>query len=153
MTAAPKRDGWRAALIGVSRYADPTFSDIPAARNNVEDLARTLTAPGGAFSEEHCTVLTNPDQSMQVGEAIATAAQNAHDVLLVYYAGHGLVGRGGRLYLVLPGTDRDHPEWSSVPFTTLRDELMDSPARARILILDCCFSGRAFEAMSTPLPS
>lgn len=150
MTAAPNRDGWRAALIGVSQYADPEFPDIPAARNNVADFARSLTAPGGAFTEESCTVLTDPIQSTQVGKAIATAAREADDVLLVYYTGHGVVDRRGRLYLALPDSGRDHPEWSSVPFPILRDELMGSRARARILILDCCFSGRAFEAMSTP---
>jgi len=148
--SAPNRDGWRAALIGVSQYADPEFPDIPAARNNVADFARTLTAPGGAFTAENCTVLTDPTQSTLVGKAIATAAREADEVLLVYYTGHGVVDRRGRLYLALPDSERDHPEWSSVPFPTLRDELMGSRARARILILDCCFSGRAFEAMSTP---
>lgn len=147
--AASNKSGWRAVLLGVSRYADPEFPDIPAARNNVEDLARALTAPGSAFAEEHCTVITDPDQSTQFGKAVATAARDADDVLLVYYAGHGVVDQRGRLYLALPGSDRNHPEWSSVPFPTLRDELLRSRARARILILDCCFSGRAFEAMSS----
>ncbi|MGV9928342.1 caspase, EACC1-associated type [Nocardia rhamnosiphila] len=146
--AAPNRDGWRAAIIGVSRYADPRLHDIPAASANVADLARALTAPGGAFAEDHCLVLTDPEESTQVGKAIATAAQNARDVLLVYYAGHGLVARDGTLYLALPGTDDDHREWSSVPITTLRDAMRRSRARTRVLILDCCFSGRAFEAMS-----
>ncbi|WP_228814589.1 caspase, EACC1-associated type [Nocardia flavorosea] len=144
------RNGWRAALIGVSRYADPEFPDIPAAGNNVRDLARSLTAPGAPFDEEHCTVLSDPGQSTEVGKTVAAAARDAEDVLVVYYTGHGVVDRRGRLYLALPDTDHEQPEWSSVAFTALRDELMDSPARARILILDCCFSGRAFEAMSSP---
>ncbi|WP_327152184.1 caspase, EACC1-associated type [Nocardia sp. NBC_01329] len=145
-----KRNGWRAALVGVSRYSDPEFPDIPAAGNNVRDLARSLTGPGAAFDEEHCTVLSDPGQSAEVGKAVAAAARDAEDVLLVYYTGHGVVDRRGRLYLALPDTDHEEPEWSSVAFTTLRDELMESRARARILILDCCFSGRAFEAMSSP---
>jgi TPR repeat protein len=134
----------------VSRYSDPEFPDIPAAGNNVRDLARSLTAPGAAFDEEHCAVLSDPGQSTEVGKAVAAAARDAEDVLLVYYTGHGVVDRRGRLYLALPDTDHEEPEWSSVAFTTLRDELMESRARARILILDCCFSGRAFEAMSSP---
>lgn len=144
------RNGWRAALIGVSRYSDPQFPDIPAAGNNVRDLARSLTAPGAAFDEEHCTVLSDPGHSTEVGKAVAAAARDAEEVLLVYYTGHGVVDRRGRLYLALPDTDHEQPEWSSVAFTVLRDELMESRARARILILDCCFSGRAFEAMSSP---
>ncbi|WP_324197858.1 caspase family protein [Nocardia abscessus] len=148
VTPAPSRSGWRAALIGVSRYVDPEFPDIPAAVNNVVDLYRLLTAStGSALAERQCSVLTDPEHSAQVGQVVATAAREADDVLLVYFAGHGVVDRRGRLFLALSGTSRDHPEWSSVPFATLRDELIASPARARILILDCCFSGRAFEAM------
>ncbi|MGV9832902.1 caspase, EACC1-associated type [Nocardia niigatensis] len=150
MIPASSRSGWRAALIGVSRYVDPEFPDIPAALNNVADLARLLTAAtGSALAEHQCKVLTDPEHNTQVGKAVAAAAREAGDVLLVYFTGHGVVDRRGRLYLALSGTSRDEPEWSSVPFTTLRDELASSPARARILILDCCFSGRAFEAMGT----
>jgi TPR repeat protein len=132
----------------VSRYVDPEFPDIPAAVNNVADLSRLLTAStGSALAEHQCSVLTDPEHSAQVGQVVATAAREADDVLLLYFAGHGVVDQRGRLYLALSGTSRDHPEWSSVSFATLRDELIASPARARILILDCCFSGRAFEAM------
>lgn len=148
MSATPSRSGWRAALIGVSRYIDPEFPDIPAALNNVADLARLLTAStGSSLPESQCSVLTDPEHNTQVGKTVAAAAREADDVLLVYFAGHGVVDRRGRLYLALSGTSRDEPEWSSVPFAMLRDELISSPARARILILDCCFSGRAFEAM------
>ncbi|MFE3542897.1 tetratricopeptide repeat protein [Nocardia sp. NPDC059177] len=150
MTAAAHRDGWRAVLIGVSRYADAEFTDIPAATTNISDLAELLTAPtGGGLAAEHCTVLADPVDATEVGRAIATAADGADDVLLVYYTGHGVVDRrGGQLYLTLPNTDHHHPEWGSVPFATLRDELLECRARTRILILDCCFSGRAFEAMA-----
>ncbi|MFQ6397580.1 caspase, EACC1-associated type [Nocardia sp. KC 131] len=148
MTPAPSRSGWRAALIGVSRYVDPELPNIPAALNNVTDLARLLTAStGSALTKRQCRVLTDPEHNTEIGKAVASAAREADDVLLVYFAGHGVVDRRGRLFLALSGTSRDHPEWSSVPFATLRDELIASPARARILILDCCFSGRAFEAM------
>lgn len=151
MNTAPDRSGWRAALIGVSRYTDPQFTAIPAAANNVADLARLVTAPTGtALDNSQCAILVDPTQGTQVGVAVARAASEADDVLLVYYAGHGVVDRRGRLYLALTDTDYNHPEWSSVPFATLRDALSDSRARARILILDCCFSGRAFEAMSAP---
>jgi hypothetical protein len=63
--------------------------------------------------------------------------------LLVYYAGHGLVDQRGRLYLAVTGSDSAHPEWSSIPFATLRENLVAARARAHF-ILDCCFSGRAF---------
>lgn len=146
---AQDRSGWQAVLIGVSRYTDSGLHDIPAARANVEDFARALTAPSSAFAEEHCHLLTDPEQPTHIGKTLAAAARDARDVLVVYYTGHGVVGQGGNLYLTLPHTDNHHPEWSSIPFTTLRNTMLNSPARARVLILDCCYSGRAFEAMSS----
>ncbi|WP_052281098.1 caspase, EACC1-associated type [Nocardia vulneris] len=149
MTAAP-RSGWRAVLVGVSRYSHPGTPDIPAAANNVADLAELLTAvTGTGLADDHCSVLIDPGDSGQVGKAVRNAALEAEEVLVVYYTGHGMVDDRGRLHLALPNSDRDHLAWSSVPFATLREELTRSSARARVLILDCCFSGRAFEAMSS----
>ena len=151
MTLKSNRASWRAALIGVSRYADPDIGDIPAAANNIQDLKELLTAPvGAAFRGEDCITIVNPYSPQQVGKLLANVSSQADDVLLVYYAGHGLVDQRGRLYLAVTGSDSAHPEWSSVPFATLRESLVAARARARVLILDCCFSGRAFEAMTTP---
>lgn len=151
MKPTSNRTGWRAALIGVSRYTHPDITDIPAAANNIHDLTQLLTAPfGAALPGDHCTTLVDPETPPQVGELLAHAADQADEVLLVYYTGHGLLDRRGRLHLALAGSDPEHPEWSSIPFATLRDELATARAQARVLILDCCFSGRAFEAMSAP---
>lgn len=149
MTTSSLRAGSRAVLIGTATYTHPDLTAIPAAVNNLLDLQRTLTsAAGGAFDPEHCTVLTDPQSGSQIGDAIARAAGEATGVLLVYYTGHGILDNRGRLHLAVSGTDPTRPAWTSVPFKTLREEIHDSPAEARILILDCCFSGRAFEAMS-----
>ncbi|MGW5924547.1 caspase family protein [Nocardia fluminea] len=149
MTEAPERGGSRAVLMGVANYTHPEIPRIPAATNNVADLAQVLTAPeGGAFTPRYCAAVTDPDRSTRVGEVIGHAAREATDVLLVYYTGHGLLDRRGRLHLALTGSNPEHVGWTSVPFAMLREEILESQAHARVLILDCCFSGRAFEAMS-----
>ncbi|WP_405177780.1 tetratricopeptide repeat protein [Nocardia sp. NBC_01377] len=144
---APTRS--RAVLIGVAEYTHPEVPEIPAATTNIEDLAQALTAPeGGAFGPDDCISIANPNDSARVGEVIGRAAREATDVLLVYYAGHGMVDQYGRLHLALTSSDPRNLRWTSVPFAMLREEILETSARARILILDCCFSGRAFEAMS-----
>jgi tetratricopeptide (TPR) repeat protein len=151
MTEPPDRSASRAVLIGVANYTHPHISELPAAATNLEDLLHVLTSPdGGGFTEEHCTIVTDPSTGTEIGTAVGCAAREATDVLLLYYAGHGLLDRRGRLHIALTGTDPDPSwvGWTSVPFAMLREEILESPARARILILDCCFSGRAFEAMS-----
>ncbi|MBF6278047.1 caspase, EACC1-associated type [Nocardia nova] len=145
MTSTPGTEQSRAVLIGTAHYSH--LQPIPAAATNIGDLAGLLTGPGGAFTAGQCVTVPDPDRDT-LGTAVGRAARSAIGVLLVYYAGHGLIDRRGRLHLTVPGSDPDDIRWTTVPFETLREEILDSPARARVLILDCCFAGRAFEAMA-----
>lgn len=85
-----------------------------------------------------------------MGDPLEQAAEQAQDLLLVYYAGHGLIDRRGELHLALSTTRGDRIRWTAVPFSYLRQVVADSAASNRVLILDCCFSGRAIEAMADP---
>ncbi|MEV0452798.1 hypothetical protein [Streptomyces sp. NPDC050600] len=68
-------------------------------------------------------------------------------MLLVYYPGHGLLDEDGRLYLALTGTDPARPGLTSVPPELVQRDLARARANSRIMLLDCCFSGRAVAAM------
>ncbi|WP_155981836.1 tetratricopeptide repeat protein [Nocardia sp. BMG111209] len=139
-------------LIGTARYDHHRLASIPGAAANVADLAEILTRPGAAFTTEQCATVVDSGRAVDVGDVVGRAAREAVEVLLVYYTGHGLLDRRGRLHLTVTSSDPDRIRWTTVPFEVLREEILDSGARARILILDCCFAGRAFEAMAD-LPS
>lgn len=141
----------RAILIGTSHYADTSLQDLPSAAANVTALQSALADPdSGGFQIEHCSSIIDPDHLHTVGPAIAETARSAEDTLVVYYAGHGLVDERGDLFLGLRNTTRDHLAYTSLSFSLLRQAFRDSKAANRVLILDCCFSGRAIEAMSDP---
>jgi Caspase domain len=136
----------RAILIGTSHYRDPYLPDLPAVANNLVDLASALTGRGGVLSPSVCTVLREPSDVPSLGRQLRRLAAEASDLLLVYYAGHGLIGSDSHeLYLALQGSQHDDPFYSALPFDGIRRAMRDSPARTRVLILDCCFSGRAIE--------
>ncbi|MGN2638616.1 caspase family protein [Nocardia takedensis] len=147
MSRIPHRDSSRAVLVGVGRY--DLLHDIPSAANNVLDLHRLLTSPGAVLSTQHCRTLRDPAGTQQIGDEVERAAEEASDTLLVYFTGHGVLDSRGRLYLALTNTDPDRIRWTALPFATVREAIAESSARTRILILDCCFSGRAFDALST----
>ncbi|MEU1955661.1 caspase family protein [Nocardia rhamnosiphila] len=145
----PDREASRAVLIGVGTYDHPErLHDVPAVTNNLADLHQLLSAPGGVLSAQNCWTVEDPGGSAQIGHILEDAAEEATDSLVVYYTGHGVLDSRGRLHLALTGTDPDRTRWTALPFSTLREAILDSPAATRILILDCCFSGRAFEALS-----
>ncbi|WP_331738827.1 caspase family protein [Streptomyces sp. NBC_01276] len=141
----------RAVLIGASRFADGDLPAIPAVRNDLDALHRALTHPRhGLLAPEHCHVLSDPGDQRAVGAALERAAGEAVDMLLVYYAGHGLLDDDGRLHLALTGTDPARPGFTSVPLELVQRDLARARAHARVLLLDCCFSGRAVAAMAGP---
>jgi cyclophilin family peptidyl-prolyl cis-trans isomerase len=144
-------DGFRsrAVLLGTSTFADPTLSALPAVANNLTDLSALLTSQyGTALPAAHCTVRHNQNDVGAIGELLENVARQAEDMLLIYYSGHGLVDVRGELHLSLPGTRSDLLRWTALPFSRVREVVADSAARNRILILDCCFSGRAIESMA-----
>ncbi|MEU9305612.1 caspase family protein [Streptomyces sp. NPDC048269] len=134
----------RIVLIGTPRYRDERLADVPVVANNVADLARAFTDPTlGGFAPEHCRRVSEDADLVQIGEVLTAAAEQASDLLLVYYSGHGLIDRRGKLYLSLAGTRPDQLAYSALTFDAVRETFLDSPASNRVLILDSCFSGRA----------
>ena len=105
----------------------------------------------GGFSREHCQALSNCSQPGELGKVLAEAAEQATDVLLVYYSGHGFADQsddGIELLLPLPGTDYDEMSLTALHYLEIRRKFRRSRAKLKILIVDCCFSGLA---IGTPL--
>ncbi|MEU8822387.1 ABC transporter substrate-binding protein [Streptomyces sp. NPDC048636] len=148
MTVLPDPAASRAVLIGTSDYAH--LESIPAVSANLGALAAALCSPRSwDLAPEHCTVIEDPLAAMDVLEAVRTAAEEATDTLLVYFAGHGLVEpRRGELYL---GLTRSMPQrsYTGLPYGALRDVVLDGRAGRQVMLLDCCFSGRALGFMGT----
>ncbi|MGW2327440.1 caspase, EACC1-associated type [Streptomyces sp. NPDC001700] len=141
----PDSERSRAVLIGTSRYSDPNLPDLPAVRDTIQDLAAALTDPAyGAVPDRHCTVLLDDGDIQRVGRALRATAAEAEDLLLVHYVGHGLIApRRQDLYLSLTDSEWEDPEFDSLEYRKLRDVVLGSRATSKVIILDCCFSGRA----------
>lgn len=135
----------RAILIGVSNYRDKRLPDQLQVRSNVFDLHGALTDPDyGIISPDHCSTFLNPTDPAYVGAGLNMAAEAAEDLLLLYYSGHGLIAtRRHELFLSMAKTELDSIPSSAIPFELVRDVFLTSHARNRVVILDCCFSGRA----------
>lgn len=144
----PDRAASRAVLIGSSTFHSADLPDLPAVAHNLDALHQVFTDPGHGVIGG-CAVLADQDVSdAKVGVALSEAAGEATDLLLVYYAGHGVLDDDGRLHLAHPGTSMDHVSWTSLSVDLIKRDLGRARARARVLVLDCCFSGRAVAAMA-----
>lgn len=142
--ALPDPSRSRVVLIGASRFTDEELPDLPAVRNNLDGLAASLRGAG------RCTVVADPESPVALVDPIHDAASEAEDTLIIYYAGHGLVHpRTLGLLLAVVGSapGRSH---TAVPYDQVRECLVDSPAARKVVILDCCYSGRALGGMADP---
>lgn len=143
----------RAVLLGTAQYHDERLPPIPVVGRCLEDLREVLTDPDtGIVRPEHCTVLLDEPDMPSLGRRLGQAMSGARDLLVVYFVGHGIVGRRHELYLGMRDTDLDDPAFGSLSYVALRDRILDSPAKTKIVVLDCCYSGRAMgEPMADPV--
>jgi hypothetical protein len=145
MDGLPNAIASRAVLVGVSRYDN--LPQLPAVQNNLPALAAALMDPvGWNLPPEHCLAVPEPTSITQVLNVVEDAARDAQDTLLVYFAGHGLVDPDGKLYLGLPMARPGRID-TGVPYDWLRKAILQGNAQRQVVILDCCFSGRALGAM------
>ncbi|MFJ4853571.1 tetratricopeptide repeat protein [Streptomyces sp. NPDC088730] len=135
----------RIVLLGSAAYEDEQLADVPQIAANLRDLAAVLTDPGlGGFPAEACVTVPPGATGRAIGQVLHRAADEAEDLLLFYFAGHGIpLGRSHELYLALHDTAMDAVEYSALRFDTVRGTFLGSRARNRVIILDSCFSGRA----------
>lgn len=139
--------GSRVVLMGTQQCANNSAAPpVPSVESTMDDLADVMVNRCGADPDNIVRVLDAADP-MRMGVAVAEAAEQATDVLLVHYVGHGFPGPDGELYLATRATDpsANRLQHNSLRWDTIRKSLLNSRARTLVVILDCCFSGRAAE--------
>ncbi|ALC24359.1 caspase family protein [Streptomyces pristinaespiralis] len=147
MTALADPSLSRAVLIGTASYLH--LEQLPAVEANLVDLAGELCDPTvWGLPVQHCTLVADPQTSSGMLDPVHEAAEEATDTLLVYYAGHGMRdAESADLYLGLVGS-REGIGYTAVAYQHLRGALRSARARRKVVVLDCCFSGRAARTLS-----
>ncbi|MET7800934.1 caspase family protein [Streptomyces decoyicus] len=133
----------RALLICVDDYR--TLRPLPAVKDNARELERALLAPGTDLFTKGEVVTCRPQEPWEVEQALDAVVQEARGLLLVYFSGHGRVGRdGGNLQLMVGASERRHKtvSWQD----TVLSYLDNARADRIVIVLECCYAGNASEA-------
>jgi WD40 repeat protein len=146
----------RVLLLGTGAHASgSSLADLPAVAGTLADLKQVLVGRCG-LPAAAVRVERDPATPVELGDAVAAEAGRAEGLLVVYYVGHGLVSSTGALHLatrVTRPTDLHLPH-TALPYDTVREYLrqyrLGGPARSLVVILDCCFSGRALDRLGDP---
>ncbi|MGC9665313.1 caspase, EACC1-associated type [Planosporangium sp. 12N6] len=143
--------GSRVLLVGTGTHVSGSrLPDVPAVADTIRDLKSVLVDRCGA-SPDNLRTLVDPRDPVELGSALTAVADEATDVLVVYYVGHGLVSAGNELYLATSATDDPFTglAYKALPYQALRDALSTCPATSIVVVLDCCFAGRAHGSLGT----
>ncbi len=133
-----------ALLVGINNYDDAFITDLKVCVDDVAAVQQAL-----AESYQVARLLTDATPTMlptraNILSSLANIAQAAaeEDILLFYFSGHGLA-ECGESYLLPRDARLSALRHTAVAMQDLRDLLDQSPARARVIIIDACHSGAA----------
>ena len=133
-----------AIIIGVENY--DSMHPLPAATANAVTFRRTLTSHLGIPSSNIYTEI-NPQKGADVLEEIEQKVDKDFkwELIIFYYAGHGVKSDNQlQYYLATKATNPNRPSTHGINLETLVSEYLNT---TRLwMILDCCFSGKAFDA-------
>jgi hypothetical protein len=125
---------------GVSDYKDTVYSLRYAAKDANDILQAFKSKVADTIISQ---VLVNKDVTRENinawGKQIAQAGIN--DIVILYFAGHGLLDTKNNFYYAVHNMDFQQPEKNGLSYEAILDLLDKSPSRKKILMLDACHSG------------
>jgi uncharacterized caspase-like protein len=142
-----------ALLIGVSEFADQRLARLNAPINDVTALHGVLQdRTRGDFDSVE---LSLNEDFLAVRDHLSRFFHDRapDDLLLLYYSGHGILGRGNRLFLATAGSNLDRPGDRGISARDVREFIDDSRAGRQIIVLDCCHSGAFAEHAKAAAPA
>jgi WD40 repeat protein/uncharacterized caspase-like protein len=129
--------------VGVSQYVDQRYQ-LQFASKDAQDVLNLLPqGKGKTFSAAYTLALLNEDATREKILAARNFISRAgvDDIVVVFFAGHGLLDRDANFYFATVDTDFSAPSSRAITFQQL-DMLLDGiPARHRLLLIDACHSG------------
>ncbi|MGH8794284.1 MAG: caspase, EACC1-associated type [Stackebrandtia sp.] len=131
-----------ALLVANDSYRDPQLGQLISPGKDAKELRELLRDPEiGAFDPADILVNASKAEIEREIELLFGRARPG-DLVLLYFSGHGVRSRSGRLHLAVPNTE---PEQclaaTSVSASFLKERIDESDAEAVVVLLDCCYSG------------
>ncbi len=136
-----------AFLIGANGPQSPIWPSLPYAERDVEQLANSLKKSPCEFEYVKYEIAREREKTLdQLGQFLEKCEED--DLLIIYFSGYAIL-EDEELYLICNDTNRSDLETFAIAIRSIKRCLTKRcKARQTVLILDCCYSGVAFEALS-----
>ncbi|MFE7564885.1 hypothetical protein [Kitasatospora sp. NPDC057500] len=134
--------GAHAILVGTGRHGPRSrLEPLPAVDTTLDDLQTALREVCGLPAARIHRVRPEADQT-EVLATVERVVAKASGAVALHYVGHGLLGPNDELYLATWHVRTEHEVAHAVAYRTVRD-LLGQARGGSIVVLDCCYSGRA----------
>lgn len=137
-------------VIGVDEILGDELPRLLSPEKDAQGIANALLLKTGcALKEQNLILLTGKEATKHACmAALDTLAvrSTAEDLILIYFAGHGLRGQAD-FFLCNSGADSRDLQGTAISGTDLNQSLERLSARGALVILDCC-KGAAFAELS-----
>jgi hypothetical protein len=138
----------RALLVATTVSVDPMISAMPTAAGSLAGIREVLTdAALCGWPDTSVTSASDASDARELMGTLRGLAGEAEEILLLYFAGPGILVSHDELCLGLAGTHLSDVEDSSLPYARVRRAVLKSRARLKIVILDCSYSGRVISGL------
>ncbi len=128
-----------ALIIGNSEYSQ--LSKLVTPVEDVRALAGVLMDPRIGGFQAVQTLIDRPFSELQRQIAYFYDGHRTDHLLLLYFSGHGLLDKSGRLYLATTESNSINPSANSIEGEWIAKQMEISGVRSQVLVLDCCFGG------------
>lgn len=130
----------KALIVGVNKYKYDDFKDLASVENDVKTVSETFDKN---FEDIHIQEVTGDKANSQYLKLeVERFLKNcdAQDTLILYWAGHGEV-YNQKGYLITLDSTNNGLDFNKIEMNTLTEWIGDSPAKAILVLVDCCKSG------------
>ena len=132
--------------LGVSDYGRPNLN-LRYADKDARDVTDLFRSVAERYRSIYTDTLYNRD--LTKGKLAALKEQlnksRVDDVVILFYAGHGIMDENFNYYLATADTDFKAPADKAIAYDELEELLDGIPARQKLLMIDACFSGEIDE--------
>ncbi len=132
-------------LIGIESYQDEALHPLPSAFDNVASLSKVFMKQLGISRNNIKRLIDIEDKDDLLQKLKEIIKNNDIKTLILYYAGHGVLDENmSHYYLTMSNTEVDDLEFTGLTIQKLNERLGSRNWNV-VLILDSCFSEKAFE--------
>ncbi|MGW0584859.1 caspase family protein, partial [Streptomyces sp. NPDC002920] len=126
--------------VGAGTYEDPLIDDLPGVPHDVATVRELLEPMGYSLALPELAADPGRDLAERVEEWALSAELGPRDVVVVYFAGHGVRAADRRHYL-LCATSRAGRFTTALASEELCRPLMTSAVGHLLVMLDTCYAG------------